>query len=992
MNWDEWTGYLEELVGHGAGGQSIYLLAPSHGEDDLSQDEEDDLAEAVHHRFFTGNSPRTTLIYLFARPARESLPLLYLSALLARHQENRLAFWPSFNQAVIRGRLSSQTVQQALAPLITNLWWNMHEQWRIYRPGEGRVHVKWPQAHAGLTESEVDLLANLLAKTMGWSEEPPPILDADPDEFLGQLRVWLQFESHTHWQLQRLVFGPDGPALEIAELAQRVLYEHWPPTRKVYEKGQGPQTSSPYLMLSYEPLALSIVLPEGSIQGYSLVYARYGDDWVQLETSFFPQSQTTRYSSYRWHLNQIPWPREVTLAYDNRKVELRVRPECPFGKQRYAALMFEAATSRFVKRWRPNSQYLLLLPQDELPDWVNILFADVEVVDVGQLGDYNLQVISAMGRDITSDLGRIEASRLLQYLEGELWRTGALISLPDLDNLLRPAISLCDGMLINDGPCPTYLADTPPAVLVQNAHRTDTMLSALRRYDDGSEVCVASASLVAEGYEHHALVYFPQLDEGSYVIRGVQQPQYFNLVAEPVERPSSTMEVKLHLLHSEVVAASDDIRHFRDRGVEIRAWPYAPITLTVQTEAGTNSYPLRLGADGVRIVRAYEIDLPTSTPWIRLQVTCWLARSEAVDLTVRPYVAQSEWTLEHGSFRARVRGAEPGTDCRLSLVATRPWAMPMYEVQSVVGADSFVRSKLTTQISNGWLILADSASDLAWLLSSVGASVEEYSFADFQQAYEHDVILPDYILGAGWGDSGFCKMRSLVQVARLAKLALIPSLASPIPENLAALSRGQNLQKTILVQLPPDWGGHVAKIVLFPDPQRGGLMQLGGRELRIQIVSIGELSWAVWDESSAPRVCGACRGMMTESQWHTHRCGGVDDRPFQVPRRAFRLMQYVDWPGIMDSIEQLLLDAVAEESTEGPNGLEAVWASLQETFRSRPKSPPMSPADWIKGSTAGWRLLFDVLNNRQPTVDWLSISDTVRPFENGIVALARMFE
>lgn len=992
MNWDEWAGYLEELVGHGSGGQSIYLLAPRHGEHDLSEHEAEDLAEAVHRRLFTGNSPKTTLLYLFGRPARESLPLLYLSAWLARQQENRLAFWPYFNQAVIRDRLSPQTVQQSLAPRITNLWWNVHEEWGIYRPVEGRVHVKWPQAHAGLTESEVDLLLGLVAKAAGWSEEPPQILYVDPDEFLGELRGWLQFESYAHRQLQRLVFGPDGLALVIAELAQRVVRGRWPPMQTVDEKGRGPQASSPYLMLGYEPLALYVVLPEGRILGYTLVHACCGEGEVQLETSFFPQHQQTRYSSYKWPVNQIPWPREVTLTYDDRKIELRVRPECPFSKQRSAALMFDAATARYARRWHPNSQYLILMPQGELPDWVNALFTDAEIVDIGQLAGYDFQVISAISRDIANIMGRVEASQFLRRLEGELARGGAVISLPDLDDLYRPTISLRGGILVNDGPYPTYLADAPPAVLVQNVFKTNTVLSASKRYDNGNEVCVASASLLAEECKHHALVQLPDLDEGSYVIRSVQQPQYFNLVTEPTEQALTVMEVTLRLLPSEGVAASDDIRHFRDRGVEIRAWPYAPITLTIQTEAGTNLYFLRLGAEGTKIVRSNEIDLPSTTRWARLQTTCWLAKSETLNLTVRPYVEQSEWALENGSFCARVRGADPGTTCRLSLVPNKPWVLPMYEVQSVVGTDSFVRCQVTTSVPNGWLILTDSVSDLVWLLSSIGTSTEEYSLADFNQACKHDFTLPDYILEAGYGYSRFRKMCSLVHVARLTRLALIPSLTTPMPENLAALSRERNLLRTILVQLPPAWGGHIATIALLTDPLRGGLLQVGGREFRVQIVSIGTLSWVLWDESSGPRVCGTCRNIMTQSQWHTHNCGGVADRPVHVPGRAFELTSYVNWPALIDAIEQLLLDALAEESTEGPRGLEPVWASLQETFRARLKSPPMSPADWVKGSTAGWRLLFNVLNNRQQTIDWLSISDTTKPFENGIIALAKMFE
>lgn len=98
---------------------------------------------------------------------------MYLSAWIARQQEDAHAFWPPFRDAVIRNRLSSQTVQQSLAPLITTLWTKAHRQLALYRPQEGYVHVKWPQAHAGLTEGDTQLLAGTVVKNAGALDEPP---------------------------------------------------------------------------------------------------------------------------------------------------------------------------------------------------------------------------------------------------------------------------------------------------------------------------------------------------------------------------------------------------------------------------------------------------------------------------------------------------------------------------------------------------------------------------------------------------------------------------------------------------------------------------------------------------------------------------------------------------------------------------------------------------------------------------------------------------
>ena len=131
-----------DLVGLGSESRRVYLLVPQPGRSDLSEEEAQDLASAIHYRLFgPPYNHRRQLERLARMSASFSFPILYYSAWLIRQQEDMPVFWHNFHRAVVRNKLALATVQQQLAPLITNLWWKLHRECGIYRPNEGPSKV-----------------------------------------------------------------------------------------------------------------------------------------------------------------------------------------------------------------------------------------------------------------------------------------------------------------------------------------------------------------------------------------------------------------------------------------------------------------------------------------------------------------------------------------------------------------------------------------------------------------------------------------------------------------------------------------------------------------------------------------------------------------------------------------------------------------------------------------------------------------------------------
>jgi len=988
VDWAEWRDCLEELVGLGLTGEKVYLLVPRRGRGDLSRNQGEELAHAVHKYLFSGYSPASYRLQRLAnQPAKESLPLLYFSAWLARQQEDAHAFWPPFCAAVVRNKLSDQTVQQSLAPLISTLWTTAHRELGLYRPQEGRVHVKWPQAHAGLTDGEIQLIGRVVAKNIGVPNEPPDELYGEPSEFLSLLRIWLQSESHVPKRLKRLISGQDGPALVVAELAQKLLLGLWPiehPAAATPVKKLPP----PFLRLDLHPIRLTLVVPAGSVPGYAMLQASYAGNMVQLETSYIERNNIKSYKSYEWPVNNIPWSSEVVLAGYDLPVTMKVLPECPFSRGRLGLIMFDPETGRCVRRWRPHHHYWLLTGSADIPSWVSNLFSDIETEDTCSLADLDITVLSAVGRDIVNELEHEDAWRTLQEMEEEINRSGALITLPDFGELVQPELSFCSGLPLTHGKYPVYLEGHNPLLLIKNVPQDGVTISVYNRDDTGNEFLLASAFINRENNENPAILELPTLGKGFYVIRGLSEPSYFSVTSE-LPPPASDMQVSLRLLRPDKVINADDVRYFETHGVEVTSWPYARVMFRVSTEEGSYANTIRMGSDGKRVVRAHEVELPKTAKWAKIKASAWLAVSESIELSLRPYVAPDEWILKGRKLVARIRGVDPGIEYVVAAISNKPWKDGIYESQGKMGTGCQIEINLPKIPQEGWIILMDSDYSYTWLFSRLGESKIMFDIQDFQELYSAKFVLPRYLSMVEQADDSLHQMCCLVRIANLAQCAKIPLPDDPLPGTLVRFVQSLKPTAFPVIQLPSAWRYKKATMEVVDSSSGYGFIEVDGGRYRVHVEPSGLGIKLRWLEHSPPCICGSCGRVMTQAQWFSHRHGNsLDVAPAR--EREFVAKPLADWPSVMHLVEQSLLDAIVQKNTAAPYGLESVWASLQESFRKRKIGGPVSPKEWVEMIFSSWRKLFYLVNDSDrdnAAYDWASLWASIEQYREGLANL-----
>ncbi len=976
MNWDDWQEYLCELIGWTGQSGGVLLLSPRRADEDLTEEQAEELAVEVHDRLFNDyrGTAADVLRSLAVGDAAQALPLLYISAWLARQQEDSVAFWPHFDNLIVRGSLATRTVQGTLAPLITSLWWKLHREWGVYRPQEGPVNVKWPQAHAGLTEGEEELLARLLVRHVGKSAEPPEILFDDPLEMLALLRVLLQISANAPRRLERLVFGSDGPGLIVAALAQSSLLAAWPPDIEDLHHAPLPHPSPPFIKLTLDPFEMSVVLPDGSLPGYSLSDAIFGDARVVLDCSYFAGSNQTRYKAAMWPITSIPWPRDVVLRAEQSVLSLRV-PNSPFGASRSGALMFDAGDGRLTRKWWPNREYLLVLQSSDNPNWLSGLFIGAEILTVAQLGDLEVKVVAAVARDVAL-LDADAASRHLEEMELEIDRSGAAISLPDLSSLYSAEVLTWGGWLVSDGRHPQYQADNSPALIVRNSWRTGVDLNLCRREDDGTDVTVASAQIPERTHQEPVVLRLPVLPAAHYVVKGTGPPSHFNLV-EDAEPPEGRLDVELALNRSSEHMASDDMRRFEAVGLTIKAWPSASVAMTVNTEAGSRFWMLRCSSAGRREVTASEVQLDSDILWAEVQCSAWLSKSNTLRLELRPHIPTDGWTVQDGVFQAHVRGASTGQDYQAAFVPTRPWLSDPLVVESSLNADGELRVKIPASFS-GWLVIGDS--DAAWFLCELGDIEIEYSGDDIREAVDRIWELPNLLLDARSDRSSGPPIVALYGLSRLAQTASIPEVDRPVPDPLVKLIDGYQSARTVQFSV----GGEAFAGRLLPAADTLVLM---GRSYPVELELTDSEQTLTFLGLDRPCICGHCDSVMPGRSWgRSHKCVSDPSIVTSFPP-SMVVSPTVDWASVIETVKLKFLDCVESESEPSEPQLRAIWETLQETFRES-SIEGKTPAGWIGGSADGWMALYSINEGGILVTDLDQVWEKVEAYQAGITAFS----
>jgi len=326
----------------------------------------------------------------------------------------------------------------------------------------------------------------------------------------------------------------------------------------------------------------------------------------------------------------------------------------------------------------------------------------------------------------------------------------------------------------------------------------------------------------------------------------------------------------------------------------------------------------------------------------------------------------------------------PGTGCVVATIPDKPWSATIFESQGKVEADCQIDIDLPVMPSSGWVILMDSMYSGVWLFSRIGESDIVYDIQDFRELYFNEFVLPRYLTMMELADASLHEMCCLVRLATLAQHAGIPLGDNPLPENLIGFVHSLQPVAFRVIQLPAAWQHKKATIECVDGLSGDGFLKVDGGRFGVYVDSGESTIKLTWLERSSPCICGSCGRVMTQEQWFSHRHGNS----LTVLGREFVAKPLIDWPSVIDLVEQSLLDAIAKKSTSAPHGLEIIWASLQDSFRKRNLSKPMSPEDWVKAIFSSWRKLFHLVNGAKPDHDWASLWRSVEQYGNALTNLA----
>jgi hypothetical protein len=968
MDWDEWGSDISRRVGFHNAKSKLTLLAPQ-DESDLTPEEAAGLSDVIHERLFSSNVvPATQLQILCESPPDYSFPLLFFSAWLVRNSEEAHIFWPHFQEKLVRGRISIQATQQ-LAYLIDTLWWKAHSELGLFRPQEGYVHIKWPQAHAGLTQHEIDLISKLIASHFGYSEVEPAILYSEPEYFLNLLRVWFQHQTTIPRRLLRIIHGSDAPALVTAEIAQKMIISSWPPDKSsANASGNIKPIQLPVIKLSPSPFKLSVLLPGGETKGDSpLIKARYNNETIDLVTSFLQSEQKTLFKSHEWAIDSLPWGQKVMLNLQPDPIALPVSPNCPYKNDGSGAMLFDFYTGVFLKKWHPSRQYYLLFCSRDLPEWANTLFEDIELINEGKIQDCTYYVFSLTARDIdyTSTL-----SQIIRQTEVELQSSSALITLPDADEFKGPRISLCGGLAINSGTQATYLINHQPTICINNLSDEANAL-AYQIKDDGGDLPINLLLRVRQ--ESKAAYEIASAVEGLYAIKVGKARKYFRIGQIDNHAERNFLEINLHLPIAKEINCVDDIRNFQSEGITVEAWPFCHANLEIKTESGTSSFPIKLGSNGKKTVKGNEILLPSNTRWVKFLATAWLAQSNCIELATRPYILPSEFHILGDKVKFISHGPETNKTLLVSFIPSKPWEEPIYE-QEVTVVNNHALFTTDTDLSECvWIVIKETDSKTVWLTYRFDPQLQTYSEEDFGNLLYQEFDCPDQI-GASSPDHDLRKLYSVIQVSSLCRKLVIPFLHSPVPDSWKSYIDHQSSPQVMRIESPYGWYLSDAKI-LFDSPgcEQAKLATSYGMfkvDVHINNSEI-EISWR---EMSKPCRCMHCQKIMPSELFNCHACCEKN------PTSQYHLQDIVttkrdySWIAVFKSIEEEVL-AMGIKTSSLVSPLLDQWQTI---YRHFPPDKP-SPTDWLREVFDSWFTLYDCTRSTDSDVHWQAKLDAVEP-------------
>lgn len=984
QDWHEWTTRISTLVGLEDVGSSTTLLVPCRDQPDLTDRQAQELARTIHDVLFCRYcNPNAKLERLRLEPARQSLPLLYYSAWMLRHQTRTNAFWSGFHRKVVRDRLALGTVRQQIAPSISALWNKAHIELGLYRPAESAlVHVKWPRAHAGILPSDLRRLGYLVSGGARDDEGLPQILSEEPDVFLAEIRIAASGGDLSS-RLREILYGPDGPALIVAELAQSGLKVSWPPEGMETSNTYGQYIAAPRLRLDCDGPYLLLELPPGRVEGEHVVVARHSTEVGSLESVFHESTQLTHYSGRTWRLDDSALDTRVGLTFAGRSVDVALPLGNPFGLGNMnGALLFNANSGYLVKKWQPGQEYLLILRKMIPPDWASCLFDEIEYNRVFWLGDTRLHLFEVRG----TSLEGLDESRIAEFLssaEQKVEQSRVAISLPSVRDLRTPSIVLRGGMVAGMGQTPVYYAGTGPDICPGLSTGT-VQVSKLR--DDGEATVEAREH--ATGDQSSVAFLAEGLLPGIYRAELAGQRQDFRVVEFAPRLSDDRFEIAL-VPPGACNGLECPMRLLCEEGIRVRTWRHCRFSLSCRGSTGSTTRFFNADSSGTRLVHVSELSIDEEASWTDVQARAWLATSNVLHFVSKPYVEAGEFAMGEGFVRARIRGLPERSNVYVVLMPIYPWRTPVTRVLCTTDDHGWVEASIPPVQDVTSVAIVDGHLTSTWFALSI-CKPPRYSTSDLRDVLEAGMDTREAarlarIVGAGHGE-----LQALLEIAAVAKDSGIPTSHETVKPRLGEWVLEHGSSDQIPVCLPPDWLAAGTLNALLVRGPHGASLCIEENQFPVLVESTEEGFRLTWRDQSGPCVCVGCGKIMhqVEGWGHIH---GATCRGFRALDRTLLVGPRVTWEIALSAIKQTLLETVAQGARHGPEGFRDVWDTLQTAHRQISQPRP-NPQEFVLGVFDAALTISRLLAGQEPADSWDCLNQSISPWRSGVVSLASLWK
>lgn len=627
----------------------------------------------------------------------DSVPLLVGMVIIAQRWADHTSYWPHVQEHIFGDDGDVTFFRQEISPAITTLWLRAyrHSGGTLYSPREGRTHIKWPLAHAGLNSSELELLDQYLGglvQDLQPGVRHHPLLAVEVDELHAHLTQWAEDTGHNRHILARRLLGSEG--LTIAEIAQIFLRQRWEHRKDEQEWGLPARRHRSVhfpvkIQFDGDLGAVKCVLQprewSGQIDHVSVEYEGNNSRLIPMYLPERDASLTTRHS---FSIKHPTWATSFTFKIDGQLRTGKI-PSSPF-RFGLGLMLFSAMTGARVRHLNQNEDYWLLAPNGSQGEpWLLAMFDFQE--EQASFPDIwkGYSVWQVRSREL-ADLVGATYGEFVEKLQGNL----ADFQLPTEAELSLPRLRLVGGR--NMGGTSDVLSfhvSYPPRLLVEGELNSAVHLKLLKRDEAvGNEHEVGSTDVVPIEPNAQPLIdlFEEDADSGLYSITGGYNSITFRLVdLEQVRAyPAYRLDLRVYGVHEVPQGAVYPRKNVDSLSLTVDSWPFALVQLVCSSAEGTILGPILDSGSKGTVTFTLREHFPT-LPDGPIRVWCRhrFIRSPEICFTDQPYLAEINPMYVQNRLNELnlvVKGAKPGAALQGAIFGPEPWSESVVQLEGTV--------------------------------------------------------------------------------------------------------------------------------------------------------------------------------------------------------------------------------------------------------------------------------------------------------------------